>query len=390
MAGPPSAAQVKRRRMTGLAVGGLLVVAVAVLAVVLLSGGGGGKPTPTPPTGTASATSGPLTISFAAPWRASRVPVPGSSAVGLAPPSSGSSPASPVPPIQLTSGPVTLAAGLLKQSAGIPGGQPPQLVAQYGHPTSSTTTVAAGGSANEYIWDPAGSLVVAFVVPTTAADAAIICQSPLHGSAVRRCTVLAQQAHLTGVQLIAPGPDVPFGAAISKQLGSAVQARDGLHGLNQSTLSARATAANGVAAADSKAASGIAALDSVPRYHAAVNSLVTALKSEASSFIIIARDAAAGHRGAYAHDIGAVTRASAALVSAAGAFTAFGLHLPGLSVLHLAGPPAPKAPSTPTPPPTTTTTSAPSTPTPPPTTTSQPPPPPPPPTTTQCTQNCTT
>ena len=56
---------------------------------------------------------------------------------------------------------------------------------------------------------------------------------------------------MAGVQLLAPGPDVAFGAALGTQLGPAAKARDALHGLRDPTLAARARKASSAAAADS-------------------------------------------------------------------------------------------------------------------------------------------
>ncbi len=284
--GPPKRADIARRRRTAAIVGALVaVIAVVGVGAVLLSGGksGSAKSGTTTATAARTAISGPIAVAYAPPWRVANADVAGNFALGGTLATAGSaSAAGATQTTELTTGPVTLAAGVLKNSAPIPGDAPPRLVARYGHPTSSTDASVAGAKARAYTWAPSGQRVLAYVIPTPDGDLAIICQAPFAGGAsLQSCTDLANRAKLSGVQLLAPGPDLTFGQAVNRGLTPVVGVRGGLHGLGDSTLSARAPKATRLAATETSAAAAIAAVQAPSRYRSVVANLNSALKTEA-------------------------------------------------------------------------------------------------------------
>jgi Hsp70 protein len=318
------------------------VVAAVIIVAVVVFAGGGSKSKPKPPTGPVthasghSSSSGPLTISYGSAWSLASGKVTGASTLG------GSS-----PPVTLKSGQLTLAAGQLKRSAPIPGGAPPPLLTAYGHPATTSSVTVAGAKANEYAWAPSGKRVEAYILPTSAADIAIICQAPFDGASLSSCTQLAQSAKLSGARLLAPGPVHTFGTALNRKLSPVVSLRSRLHGLGGSTLGPRAGKAAALASADTRAAAAIAAVSAPARYGKSVSSLGSALRAEARQLTSLANAARGDHRDAYASAAKAVGRASGSLQSAAARFAAFGLTIHGLNKLSLDGPPPlPVIPST--------------------------------------------
>ena len=357
---PTEAAPSRRNGRAIAATAGVIIALVAVAAVLLTQGKSGGKTNDGG--GIQTAASGPVTITHPASWITASE-VAGSFALG-----GGSTGSSSSAPIQLLSGKLSLAAGQLKDSAPTPGAVPPALVARYGHETSAANALVAGAKGREYTWAPAGERLVAYVLPTAAADIAIICQAPFAGAAdLGSCAALAQRAKISSAHVLAPGPDLAAGVTLNRQLHPVLSARSSLHGLTGSSLSARATKAGRVAIAESAAAASIASASTPVRYHALVASLTAALKKEASEFNRLASAARAGDRAAYSAHVHGIASESRALQAATNAFGPTGMRVRALGTLSLDGPPALPAPAAPTasPAPTQTpSTPAPSTPTP--------------------------
>ncbi len=340
---PPVSPDTIRRRRLVAAGAGVAVLVIAAVVIVLLVAGGSGKPKPNP-AGTAQhpiAQSGPIKIQYAAPWR------PTAAAVSALP---GVMAGHPVP-IQLASGGVNLLAGALATSATIPGDVPPALRSRYGPPATSLDATVGGARAREYRWTvKATGELDAFVVPTGSGDLALICNAPSGGAAgMPSCASLATAATLTGAQLLAPGPDLPLGADLSRSVAGAATARGNLKGLQAGKLSDRASAASTISKADASAATSLAQLSVPVRYRSSVSGLSSALRTEGVAFAALSRAAQRGDRKGYASASKSVTSASKTVASAASALRADGLSLPALSALGVPGLPPPSAPKTPAP-----------------------------------------
>ncbi len=334
---PPDAAR-RRPPTAAIAAGiGLLVLVVVVIIIVASSGGSktANASAPNTHSGSASArvaSSGPLSVSYSSPWKPTTAAVTGSSALASA-------------PVELTSGQVNLGAGLLKSSGPVPGDVPPQLVSSYGPPQSSTDATVARGSGRAYTWNKDGTQIVAYVLPGAAGDAALIC-SAVSGTPLSNCTTLASSATIGGsFEQLPAGPDTNFAGQLAAPLKPVASMRDGLHGLNQSSLTARAKPARQLADAEKKAASTIGSLTVPARYHAQVARLVTALKNESSAFSALAGAAQSNNSGAYGSLAGKASSASNSVSAAAAALAAARLGLPALRSLKLAGPPPPPSSS---------------------------------------------
>ena len=334
--GPTAKVEAAPGRRTGLAIAGIVgaLAVVIVGAFAVLSGGNSSNKAPiSGPTHTEA--SGPVLIAYPSSWISGSA-VAGSSAVG------GGS-ASAAAPVQLVSGKLSLAAGQLKDSAPVPGAVPPALVARYGHPTSESDARVAGANGRQYTWAPAGQRLVAYVVPTAVGDAAIICQAPFAAADLGACTGLAQNAKLSGTQVLPPGPDIAAGTALNQQLAPVIAARSSLRGLRDSNLSARAGRAKRVASAETTAAEAIGAASVPVRYRSLITDLQAALRKEAAEFSALARAASSGQQDAYSSHVGGVSDSSKTLEGATQAFTPTGMRVQVLGTLSLAGPPAPPA-----------------------------------------------
>lgn len=306
---------------------GLIAVAVAVVGVMALGGGSAAGTSKT-------ASSSSLTVRYERPWQVASDAVPG----GFALASGGSAPA----PIALASGSATLAAGSLGQSAVVPGGAPPELVQRYGHPVSATTASVAGHAASRYEWMLAGGgQLVGLVLPTAGSDLALMCSGSTAGAAaLASCERLAGAAEVSGVTVVAPGPDARLAAALSRALGRVAVARVGLRGLGAGSLPARAEAARSVAALERSGLSMLAGLTVLARNRQAVGGLVGALGAEEASFAALAAAAAENNRVGYAAARLRVLAASKLLAPAAAALVAQGFQLPSLPGLFLSAAPA--------------------------------------------------
>jgi len=313
----------------------------AVVAVVLSAGTSSSSASRT-------ASSAAISISYPRSWHPSSRAGLGSFALGTPEVGAAASAArSGGRPIALSLGQMTLGAGLLVKSAPIPAGAPPELVARFGQPTSASDARVADAAGRAYTWAPAGQRLVAYVVPTTLADAAVICAAPFAGASLAPCTELAGRAKLSGVLLLSPGPDLALRGALGAPIADLASVRDALHGLRGS-FAARARAAKHVAGADAQTAAAIARITGAPRYGPQLAALAGALRSEQRSFTALSDAARARNRGAYARAANAVQRASARVGATTAAFGAAGLHLPALPALRLAPPPPKPAPPAPT------------------------------------------
>jgi len=321
------------------------VGAIALVALVVALASSGGSPTRRRST----ARSGPLTISYEAPWRATSGSSPGSFVLSSAP-----SPAF----LSLVSGQARLAAGVLSHSAPVPGGPPPELVARYGPAIAAAAVPVAGHPARRYGWNRSGEDLVAYVIPTAGSDLAIICAAATSDTAaLHTCTSLASAVAISGVQLLPPGPDAKVVAAVDSNLQPVAVARDHLADLGASPLSSRSATAVRVAHVEHGALTALRRLTPPQRYRQAVTALTDALSSEAAGFASLGSAAHGNHRAAYGLTRTQVVTASRRLRAAAIALINLGFAPPPLRALELPGlpPPPPSKPAGPTTPTATTT-----------------------------------
>jgi actin-like ATPase involved in cell morphogenesis len=322
-----------RRRLIALAVLVAAVAGVAAAAVIATSGGTNSpaKSKRSPGKGSLTATSGPLTVSYVAPWRALSAPVVGVDALTA-------------PPIQLTDGHATLAAGQLMSSAAVPGDPPPLLVSRYGRPATSANATVAHRNGRVYTWTSSGTHIEALVLPAASGDLAVIC-SASSAPSLSKCASVASGARTSNLQLLPPGPDASFGARLTGILKPVASARSSLGKLDQSTLGGRVGPARHLAAAELKAAHAIQALREPGRYGHEAAALVGALDRESSAFSRLASAASASNRGAYTSELKTVGTAGRRLQSAGAALKPARLGIPQFSTLKLAAPPPPPSSS---------------------------------------------
>ncbi len=327
----------RRRRIRAAQIALLAALTVAAIAAVLTASGPKQSSTDHGPR---LAATGPLTIRYGRSWRAASSPVTGTFALTE---SNGGA-----PPLALTSGSATLAAGVLRQSAPVPGEVPPQLTARYGRPLASGATLIAGHAAQRYEWPvTGGSSLVALVLPTTGSDIALICaaRGPTE-VALSACEAIAGETQVSGAAIIPPGPDGQVAAALSRDLAPVAAALDALHGLGQDSLRARSVLAANVARVEREAESSLAGVTGPARNSDALADLRRALRAEETGFAGLASAAAANNRAAY-NDARARALAASRLVSAAEASLAGeGFKLPSLLALTLAAAPLPPPPQT--------------------------------------------
>ena len=303
-----------RRRLIG-AVAVVLLIVAGVAALIAGEFAGNHKKPSAPP----SASVRPFTITYAGPWR--RV-------VGTSPLLQNSH--------RLVYGETTLDAGELKRSAPIPGGAPPALTQQYRAPVVSVNATVAGRDGREYTWLSSQRELIAYVLPTTVGDDAIICQGPPSAAVgLQSCGELARRADASGATILAPGPDHRLAAGIAKALQPVAKAGSTLNGLG-GDATARAQKASGVAQAEMAAITALKKLATQPRYEPAVTNLTTALQNEAKELTTLAKDARANNLSAYPGAVKGVTAASRAMAGAAGTLASYRLDIPSFSVLSLA------------------------------------------------------
>ncbi len=316
------------------------LVCAAVAAAAALDAETGSRAVPAAATSRAAraeiASYGPLTIRYPRPWRVAPAGVPGAFAVAHSVANA---------PIMLTSGVVTLAAGPLARSASVPGGVPPQLVRRYGWPVASTARIA-GHAARRYEWSrPGGRRVVAFVLPTTGSDLALICAaSVLARSLLASCEQLAEAGAVSGVAVLAPGPDAVLATALSHDLAPLGAAS----GLGSGALPARSAAASRLARLAVRASSLLSRLAPPARSRPALVALCRALRTEAFALADLGVVAAANDRDAYALGRARTLAAGRSLRVAAQSLVTQGLQPPALTALYVVPPapsPAPSAPA---------------------------------------------
>ncbi len=275
-----------------------------------------------------SVSDGPLGIRYRPPWRAAPGTVPGAFAVVGSPGQA---------PILLSSGPATLAAGPLARSSPVPGGAPPQLVLRYG-PASAAAASIAGHAASRYDWTlPGGRSLVGFVLASAGSDLALICSATVRAQrSLAACQQLAGAATVSGVTVLAPGPDRALAAALDQDLGPLDVAR----GLGVAPLPARAAAASHLARLALAASSLLARLAPPERSARAIGALRHALIAQAAALTDLAGAAVDNDRGAYLRARELDLSGGVALRAPLRSLAAEGLHPPALHALE-AVPPAP-------------------------------------------------
>ncbi|MGI8428143.1 MAG: serine/threonine-protein kinase [Solirubrobacteraceae bacterium] len=168
--------------------------------------------------GVRSARTGSVTLSYPSSWRLASASTSVLAATAFR------------SPILLRSSQVSLAAGPLAESGSIPGGPPPQLVASFGQPASAHLAVVAGKKTQNYYWRSAdGRQLSVLVVPTASSDLALACAAPGSSPGIlKSCLGLAAGLTVSGIQLLAPGPDTATGVAIRSDLARVAAARNRL------------------------------------------------------------------------------------------------------------------------------------------------------------------
>ncbi len=284
----------RKGRMVSLAAG--VAILAGVIAGVLLSGGGRAAAS------SRVAHSGALSINYRRPWIGTHAAF-GAFAVT---PAGGSDTAAP---IELASGGETLAAGALVDAAVIPGGPPPALVSRFGHPARTTRTrLTSGSSAVVYRWIlNDGRDIETWVIPTARGDLAIICSAPAAGQS---CAATAARAQVTGVPLLAVGPDLGLARSLRRIVADAAAGRTSLARADRAHPRRFAGTATAIASADRRAAEALGKLKVPARYQPTVSGLAVALGGEARALTALARVAQGRDRRTYAIAAAAVAEAS--------------------------------------------------------------------------------
>ena len=326
------------RRMVTLAA--CLAVLGGAIAGALLVGGG--------PAAASShvAHSGALAINYRPPWARTRAAF---GAFAVAPSGRTRAPA----PIELGSDGATLAAGSLVDSAAIPGGPPRALVTHFGRPARETSRLASGSSAAVYHWNAVnGRSIAAWIMPTVRGDLAIICAAPVAmTTAMQACAGMATRASVSGVPLLAVGPDVGLGRSVRRIVASADTSRRTLAAAHHGRP---VTTAAGIARADIRAAARLRKLDVPARYEPMLSRFASALDAEARALTALGH---ARGRRVYAIASGGVASASRDVASISRQASSAGLLLVGLPALSV--PRLPAASTTPSGSPSTSSASTP-------------------------------
>jgi hypothetical protein len=329
----------QRRRRIGVA-RTALIAALAVAAIAAFFGASALKGSSSD-RGHPLASAGPLTVRYDRSWQAASGAVTGAFAV------TGSN--AEAAPVALTSGFATVAAGVLRQSAPVPGDVPPQLAARYGRPLDSGAALIAGHAARRYEWTvPGGTSVVVFVLPTTGSDIALICAgSAPTEPALNACEQLADEAQVSGTSIIPPGPDRHIAAALSRDLAPVAVSLDALHGLGEQSLLARSVVAANVARVEREAQSSLSHVTAPARNSDALSDLRSALSAEESAFAGLASAAASNNSAAYDDARLRAIATSKLLIAAEATMTLEGFKPPSLFALTLDAAPAPSPPPPP-------------------------------------------
>ena len=348
---PDHPRRVRRGRRLMLGIGGLIALLAAVAAAALL-----GSPRSHAARLRYTGSSAPFTVTYKTPWRAVTGPVVGSavlSAQGRT--AHGRS-------LRLAYGYATLAVGQLATSAPIPGGVPPALAHRYGRRYTTADAVVASHVGRRYTWSMPGGSVAAYVIPILNGDGGAICRAPRTArAALRSCESLVQNAHVSGVEVIPPGPDTRLRDTLSTALKPVAVARSSMRWPRTEIMTARASKAAQVARIESRAGASLVSLPLPPRYRQEVGRLGAALNDEAAGISALSKAAGSKRRAAYSRDSRRVSAASRRLNTATGAFAGYRLGVPILPILRPAPPPpiaTSPTPATPTPTPTTSTSAA--------------------------------
>jgi len=336
----------RRLRLACVGIGLVIATIVALLATLKPFGSG----PQSKPAGAgasqrvAAVTGGPVTLAYGASgWKLSSAKSAAGAPAGLL---SQSSPS-------LSAGAVTAAAGVLAQPAPIPGQAPPQIVARYGRPTASSARFAQH-AAEQYRWTlPAGHQLVAYVLPTSGADLALLCSTSSQlAPALRSCNALAARAHVSNVTVVSAGPSAAVQAALSHDLAPVSKAIDQLstsasHG-SPSMLASWAALAGVEQTADNQLGTAKVPARDLP----AVTALRRALAAEGSAFGSLAVAAQATTYGpGYQRAQSALRATGIALGASTHRLVAEGFTLPTLpalttSMVSVATPSTHKAPTT--------------------------------------------
>jgi serine/threonine protein kinase len=302
-----------RRRLIGTAALLASVVTAGVVAVLATTGSAALHLT---------AHSGPLAIRYTAPWRRVQASTagPAGAIVGS--------------PVSLEAATASLNAGGLKDSAAVPGGVPPELRSRFGAPTSRVAAAVAGHPGELYTWTKANRSTTAYVVPTTTGDAAIICTAP---AGREPCATLARTATLTGVQVMAVGPDHGVSRPIDRALTRLVGARRRSGRLSERPLTARARPAGSLAGSETAAAGAISRVKAPPRFSHAIAATSNALHQQAAAVSGLEGAAARDDRRAYTTALSRVSATNSRVTDALRALSGAGLTSVSLTPLRLTG-----------------------------------------------------
>ncbi len=294
-AGPDAGGTHRNRRRMVAGAAGLAIVGGAIAALLLSNGAAAASHV---------AHSGALSISYRSPWTRTRGAF---AALAVSPTRRNAGQG----PIQLVSGGATLAAGSVANSAVVPGGPPPALVARFGHPAVHTTAqLANGASAATYRWNSAaGRSLETWVIPTARGDLAIICAAPAEMTAeLRSCAEIATRAGVSGGAVL----PVALVHSLERAVGGATARRRTLQVSGQ-RLAATATA---IAREDTRAATSLKRLNVPPRYARMVFGLAAAFNAEARALTNLAHVANTTDRRKYVLASEAVEAASRKVAAA--------------------------------------------------------------------------
>jgi serine/threonine protein kinase len=325
----------RRRKLAAAAIGGTIIILGAIIVAILATGSSARPERYT-------SRMPPFTITYTRPWRSMTT-----AAVAASPLVNGAADAGSVRAtaargrsIRLVAGGATLTAGQLLKSSPIPGGAPPALVDDYGKPDTSANATVAGHPARSYMWISHEQWLVAYVLPTIAADTAIMCQATKHSvELLHSCGLMAQHASVRAAGITKPGAYRPLDASLVSTLTPLRRIRSGPIGLAATPLPTRAAAATAFAHTDSRAAESITDLSVPPRYRSQLGILTAALKRDAAAFGVVAAADRADNPTAYVRDVRRVSAAGNHLESVVDSFLRFGFSLPTPAQPRLAGPP---------------------------------------------------
>lgn len=340
---PPATPEPKRSPRRGVLIAlaaGAAAAIIAAVAILLASSGGSAGPARV---AVLTASSGPITLSYRAPWRkvkASAAP----DGVRLA------------DPLALSRPHATLQAGALADGAPVPGGLPPGLAGRLAQAPTRTAVRLGSISAVEYSapLKSGTTEMTLLVVPTAERDLGLVCSSAAGHALSNACLATVRSLRLHGVRPVGPGADPALARSLTGVLKTLAARRSHAQpGLASAHLARRAAAAGHAAQADTHAAATLARLSPQPRDRSAVRSLAGAVRQQARALRSLAAAAHALKRAAYASAAKTARSAGASVQAARIRLRRMGFAalpaLPALPAPHPRHAPAPSsAPSTPT------------------------------------------